>query len=79
MCYRATERATTALEQRKKAKATRSAIFKKAELYVKEYCSEVRSIKHLVLLGWCSQVAEELGSQHLVSELALNTAPIKPR
>ena len=38
---RATERATSALEQRKKAKATRSAIFKKAEQYVKEYRSEV--------------------------------------
>ena len=39
---RATERATAALEQRKKSKATRSAIFKKAESYVKEYRSEVR-------------------------------------
>jgi len=37
----AAEKATAAVEAKKKARTTRSAIFKKAESYVKEYRSQV--------------------------------------
>lgn len=51
----AAERAAAALEARKKGRATRKEIFKRAEQYVKEYRSQV----HMAPYGELQQHSEE--------------------
>lgn len=52
----AAEKATAAVEAKKKARTTRSAIFKKAESYVKEYRSQVLLFRLANLMATSSAV-----------------------
>ena len=54
----ATQSAAAAVEQRKKVKATRSAIYKKAQQYVKEYKAEVRRLLAGSMQSSCEDVAK---------------------